>query len=333
MAMRRAQSAGALIGSKKNCHPTIRLDHALRTDDALYRPAEQPIRGDAFVRKMVSFGRLRPSTGFQTESRAARPMLDPRVVNDASDLPPTWSDSHADPREGSYVIKEPEMPDPSFVEMYKNHALMTPSERYREFLYMKESEKKWREDKRALSEYKKRSMILTRTHSSGILGVDSLTQEGTENFGEQRENMLRVTAYKDAHDARRKKFLTEKYHASDEAALRHWGVHLEENPRGSSIPTQNKFIKKDVHPSRFLDTHTRLFPILAPKWDPERAVALMMHDCRGRGHDLISGKERSYTRLQHRDMDAPDNSMCGAHGHGAEGDYNPFYLQPPKDWK
>jgi hypothetical protein len=254
---------------------------------------------------MVAFGRTRPSTGFVTESRAARPLPDPRVVNDASTLPPTWIDSHADPREGSYVVKEPGMPDNTYVECFQNHALMTPSERYREFVYMKNGEKKWREDKRALAEYKKKKMVLTRKHNSGIVGIDSLTQEGTENFVGERENMLRDEEYRGAHASRRKQFLTDKNYATDEAALRNWGEPVEEIPRGNCIPLQNKFIKKEVHPFRFLDTHERLFPHGAPKWNPARGMALMSHDCRGRRHDIISGKEYpSYERLQHRDSDA-----------------------------
>merc|ERR1719313_2631310 len=112
------------------------------------------------------------------------------------------------------------MPDNSFQECYKNHALMLPSERYREFLYMKEAQKKYDKDKRALSEYKKKKMILTRKHISGIVGVDSLTQEGTENFADERENLLQDKAYGDAHAERRKHFLAEKNRATDEAALR-----------------------------------------------------------------------------------------------------------------
>merc|ERR1719313_667111 len=99
------------------------------------------------------------------------------------------------------------MPDNSFQECYKNHALMLPSERYREFLYMKEAQKKYDKDKRALSEYKKKKMILTRKHISGIVGVDSLTQPGTENFADERANVLRDQACKDAHATFRKDFL------------------------------------------------------------------------------------------------------------------------------
>jgi len=312
MEMRRAQSAGALIGSNRNSHAAIRLDNLLRKDDVLYRPGEQPERGDAFVRKMVAFGRTRPSTGFMSESRAGRPLPETRVNNDASDLPPTWIDSRADPREGSYVIKKPEMPDDSFIELYKNHALMLPSERQREFQYMKHAEKKWREDKRAVSEYKKKVMTLTRKHRSGIVGVDSLTQEGTENFAEERENLVRDAAYRDAHGSRRMEFLAKKNMATDEAALRHWGEPLEENPRGLHIPLQRKFVKPDVHPWRYLDTHARLFPNLAPKWDPNRALALLTHDNRCRNYDLISGKDPGYNTLRHRDSDAPDGSTSAA---------------------
>lgn len=315
MEMRRAQSAPQFIGSSKNVHPSIRLDKMLKSDDALYRPGENPQRGDAFVRHMVAFGRTRPSTGFISESRAARPLPESRVNNDASNIPPTWNDSHPDPREGSYNIAEPPIPDATFTELYRNHGLMTVSERYREFLYMKEKEKQWRADKRALSEYNKKKMILTRKHKSGIEGIDSFTQPGTENFAEEREIFLRNQAYKEAHAMRRKEFLTEKSYATDEAALRYWGEPVDENPnkipgmsqtmtqgRGHTIPVQNKFTTPDVHPFRYLDTHSRLFPKQAPKWNPERALALMTHDCRNRRHDLISGKDYpSYKKIKHVD--------------------------------
>jgi len=301
--MQRAQSAPGLIrGSGRNVHPSMRLDKMLKSDDALYRPGDQPQRGEAFVRHMVAFGRTRPSTGFIAESRAARPLPESRVNNDASKLPPTWNDSHADPREGCYTIPEPPLPDASFVALYQNHGLMTASERYREFLYMKEHEKQWREDKRALSEYKKRKMVLTRKHKSGIVGIDSLTQHGTENFPEERANLLHEQACFDTHDRRRNEFLTNGNYATDEAALRNWGEPVENQSRGHDIPLQRKFNTPEVHPFRYLDTHARLFPKLAPKWNPERAMALMMHDSRGRRHDLISGKDYpSYKRLHHSD--------------------------------
>lgn len=329
MDMRRAQSAGALLEKRSGVHPALRLNNHLTSSDELYRPGEQPVRGDAFVRKMVAFGRTRPSTGFLSESRAGRPLPESRVVNDASRLPPTWIDSRADPREGSYVIQEPGNPDNSYFECYKNHGLMIPSERYREFLYMKEAEKKYKEDKRALSLYKKKKMILTRKHISGIVGVDSLTQEGTENFPEEREVYLREKAYSDAHADRRKSFLEEKNHGTDEAALRHWGEPTNEIKRGRDVPLQNKFIKPEVHPFRFLDTHARLFPNLAPKWDPERAMALMMHDCRGRSHDIITGKERGWTELQHRDADVPRTAGQCTDVHDANAK---MHLQPPSMW-
>lgn len=331
MEMRRAQSAPHSLYERKGVHPTIRLDGMLRKDDALYRPGEQPIRGDAFVRKMVAFGRTRPSTGFLSESRAGRPLPESRVVNDASRLPPTWIDSRADPREGSYVLTQPPKPDNTYFECYKNHGLMIPSERYREFLYMKEAEKKYQKDKRALSEFKKKKMILTRKHVSGIVGVDSLTQEGTENFQEERENLLHEHDYREAHAERRQHFLAEKNHATDEAALRHWGEPVEEKgrQRGKTIPLQNKFTNPAVHPFRFLDTHARLFPNLAPKWDPDRAVALMMHDCRGRSYDLISGKDRGYKELKHRDADVP--RTAGQCIDIADANAT-MHLQPPSTW-
>eukprot|EP00746_Dinoflagellata_sp_MGD_P167034 gnl/MRDRNA2_/MRDRNA2_97339_c0_seq1.p1 gnl/MRDRNA2_/MRDRNA2_97339_c0~~gnl/MRDRNA2_/MRDRNA2_97339_c0_seq1.p1 ORF type:complete len:329 (-),score=54.47 gnl/MRDRNA2_/MRDRNA2_97339_c0_seq1:57-1043(-) len=328
--MRRAQSApNNLLEKRTGVHPALRLDSLLTKSDALFRPGDQPVRGDAFVRKMVAFGRTRPSTGFLSESRAGRPLPESRVVNDASCLPPTWIDSRADPREGSYVIQQPGNPDNSYFECYKNHGLMTPSERYREFLYMKEAEKKYKQDKRALSEFKKKKMVLTRKHISGIVGVDSLTQEGTENFVQEREHLLHDQGYRDDHAERRHHFLAEKNHATDEAALRHWGEPMEENPRSKSIPLQTKFTKPEVHPFRFLDTHARLFPHHAPKWDPNRAVALLMHDCRGRGHDIISGKERSWNEVRHRDADNPGTS--GQCIDMADSDAK-MHLQPPSLW-
>lgn len=297
--MRRAVSAGAL--ELKHFHPTIRLDALMRSGDDLYKPGDSNLRGDTFLRKMNTFGRVRPSTTFSNESRAGRPMQDPRCVHDASNLPPSWMDSRADPREGSFIIEKPPAPDDSFIALYKNHSLMLPSERLREAKVICDSEKKWRQDKRQLFDYKKRKMCVQRKHRTGILGVDSLLHEGSENFVEEHQHYIHDRALKEAHAARRRDFLAEQNRASDDVAFRDYNKPLEETKSGSFIPLQHKHTNVLWHPHRFIDTHARLFPKHNPSWDPERAKALWTHDRRGREWDMISGKDFQVAELAHRD--------------------------------
>jgi len=204
-----------------------------------------------------------------------------------------------------HLCKVPAEPDNSFIELYKNHNLMTPSERYRDFLKIRDGEKQWRADKRAKADYKKRVLVLERQHRTGVLGVDSMMHEGTENYIRAQQEHRCESEQREAFGERRHEFLANQRRASDEVAHRDYGEPVKNQARGSSVPLQRKLVDPTWHPHRFLDTHNRLFPSHAPIWDPERAMSLLTHDRRGRDWCLITGKE-GVTELTSLGGDAPE---------------------------
>eukprot|EP00930_Biecheleria_cincta_P049219 TRINITY_DN34464_c0_g1_i1.p1 TRINITY_DN34464_c0_g1~~TRINITY_DN34464_c0_g1_i1.p1 ORF type:complete len:338 (+),score=57.50 TRINITY_DN34464_c0_g1_i1:86-1099(+) len=284
-----AASAGGLaLGGSRGAHPTLRLDKFLRSTDAGYQHAEAHTQGDRFIRKMATYGQVRPSVSFTNESRVVRPMKETGAV-DMSNLPHQRHDPRGDPREGTFEIPAPPKEiDQSYIKMFQNHSLMTPSERYVEHLAMKAGHEKWREERDAVFRYRKRMNVLERKHPEGILGVDGPTHPETVLYRERHEQLRTQAERAEKHAEKRFQHLHQQTYTDDAIAQRYFGSDPGME-RSKDICIQRKCVDPEVHPFRFLDTHERLFPKFNPVWDPERAAALRSHDVRDKSHDIISG--------------------------------------------
>lgn len=282
-----------LLKGSKGTHPTLRLDAFMKSSDPLYSHSEEKTHGDAFLRKMATYGRQRPSIAFTTESRAHRPFLGKESALDMSNLPPTWNDPRGDPREGT--LEYPEAPEVNmdFLQAYENHNLMLPSERFREHLYMKDGERKWRSDRDAIWLHNKRKRMVERHHKQGVVGIDSPLHKGTQLYAGHRENFENQKAATARHYDGRREHLEYQKSAADASAFRNYGEPVVVEIRSSDIPLQRKAIDPDAHPYRFLDTHNRIFPDEVAMWDKQRAIHLRSHECRHKGFDIISGVQNS----------------------------------------
>eukprot|EP00929_Paragymnodinium_shiwhaense_P045263 TRINITY_DN23144_c0_g1_i2.p1 TRINITY_DN23144_c0_g1~~TRINITY_DN23144_c0_g1_i2.p1 ORF type:complete len:201 (-),score=41.92 TRINITY_DN23144_c0_g1_i2:552-1154(-) len=161
-----------MLLTSSNSHPTLRFDAYMKATDPALQHAEAPKAGDRFVRKMATYGNVRPSPCFSNESRAAR-HEDANLTLEASSIPALWHDPIGDPRVGCLEYdKPPEKADLGFVKLYENHALMLPSERRKEAQRIVESEKKWRKDRELIFDYKKRTRILENHYPNGVIGID-----------------------------------------------------------------------------------------------------------------------------------------------------------------
>lgn len=282
-----------LIKGTKGTHPTLRLDAFMKSSDPLYSHSEEKTHGEAFVRKMATYGKQRPTETFTRESRAQRPFLGKECAVDMSNLPPTWNDPRYDPREGTLEYSKPPEVDTSHLAAYENHNLMLPSERYREHLYMKDGERKWRADRDANWQYNKRKRMVERHHKQGVAGIDGPMHEGTKLYAGHREHYESQKAATARHYVGRRDHLEYQTCAADASACRNYGEPVSCDIRSSDIPLQRKAIDADNHPFRFLDTHNRIFPDEVAMWDKPRAAALRSHDCRHKGFDIISGVTNS----------------------------------------
>lgn len=291
----KSSTAGSLaLSQSRGAHPTMRLDAFLRGTDAGYKNAEAPVHGDRFIRKMATYGQIRPSASFVNEPRVLRPMKETSAM-DMSTLPAQWMDPKGDPREGTFEIAPPPKEvDSSFIEMYKNHSLMLPSERYKEHLAMKAGEKKWREDRESVFRYKKKINVLERKHPEGILGVDGPTYPETVLYANRQQQMLAEAERREMHAENRFGNLANQWHSDDAVAMRNYGTNPL-LPRSKDICIPRKRVDPAQHPFRFLDTHERLFPKYTPVWDPERAAALRSHEVRDNSHNIITGADNSLT--------------------------------------
>eukprot|EP00747_Dinoflagellata_sp_TGD_P208979 gnl/TRDRNA2_/TRDRNA2_82409_c0_seq1.p1 gnl/TRDRNA2_/TRDRNA2_82409_c0~~gnl/TRDRNA2_/TRDRNA2_82409_c0_seq1.p1 ORF type:complete len:320 (-),score=57.29 gnl/TRDRNA2_/TRDRNA2_82409_c0_seq1:189-1148(-) len=287
-------AASIALAGRRGQHATMRLDSFLRTTDMGYQHGENATTGDRFVRKMATYGQVRPSVSFTSESRATRPFYGERSAIDMSSLPPPWMDPRDDPRELTLSYERPPEINNDYVALYKNESLMLPSERFKEHLAMKAGEKEWKENREKMFFYKKRMRILDRNWPQGVLGIDSPMHPDTVLYKERRDYMTTQQTMKEAKAEDRYNQLTSKYSVDDATSNKNFSSQPELG-RSQDIPIQRKCVDKDSHPHRFLDTHDRLFPSYVPVWDPERAKAFRSHDVRKKQHNIISGASNQVT--------------------------------------
>lgn len=282
--------SATLGGTRPGAHPMVRLDGFMKNTDTMYQ-GSPGTQGSTFVRKMATYGRSRPSNFFIGESRATRPFLGKEAANDMSNLPAIFNDARADPRELSLEYPEPPEVDTSFIELYENHGLMLPSERFNEHLAMKDGERQLRADRAAIFASKKRHQMIERHHQHGVVGVDGPNHEGTKLYaGLRADNEVR-RARSETHAAGRKAHLSYQVESSDAASMRNWGSPPPANmARGADIPVQRKFIDPHIHPYKFLDTHDRINSTDIPFWDPGRSQAIRSHESRHTKFNIITGE-------------------------------------------
>merc|ERR1712194_202110 len=82
--------------------------------------------------------------------------------------------------------------------------------------------------------------------------------------------------------------------ADDATTRRNYGTDPKQH-RSEDICVQRKFIDREVHPTRFLDTHPRIFPTHVAVWDPGHARALRSHDVRDKSFNIIPGGANAVT--------------------------------------
>eukprot|EP00438_Fugacium_kawagutii_P031305 Skav215329 [mRNA] locus=scaffold1391:20087:27921:- [translate_table: standard] len=211
-------AGGSALGASRGAHPTVRLDSFLKSTDPCYQHAEAPTQGDRFIRKMATYGQIRPSVSFVSEARVVRPMKEHGAM-DMSSLPNPVMDPKGDPREGTFEIPAPPPEvDDSFIKMYKNHSLMLPSERYKEHLKMKAGEQKWREERDAVFRYRKRMNVLERKHAEGILGIDGPTHPDSILYKERYEHFATQAQKKAVNAENRFSLLQEKNYTASGAS-------------------------------------------------------------------------------------------------------------------
>lgn len=290
---------GAFLLSNKKTHPTLRLDAYVKQTDQTYQASPSTV-GDTFVRRMNTYGSVRPSISFTGESRAQRPFKGEGSTYTMSNLPSIFYDSHGDKREGSYKFNEFGEVDTEFMKLFKNNDLMMPSERYEEHVKMKQGIEDWRRARAELFEHKKRKRILERAHKSGIVNIDSATRPGTELYAEQQQIYEAQHQAADAHNARRMEYLVERNTAADAAANRSYGEPYEPPVRSADIPLQRKSVDQEMHPFRFLNTYERLWPKHQSQWDADRAKILRHHDVRHKRYNIINHADNTIEGIRAR---------------------------------
>jgi hypothetical protein len=291
-------SAAASLALKqtRGAHPTTRLDAFLRQTDSGYQHGEAQTTGDRFVRKMATYGQVRPSVSFTSESRAQRSFKEGSAI-DTSNLPPVWSDPRGEAKELTfeYPLPPTEINEDHFA-MIRNQSLMLPSERYREHLAMKAGAEKWKKDREDAFMYKKRMQTIERQYQQGIVGIDGPLYPGTKLYEQQRAFLEAQAERRGGKSEERFQQLAYQKRSDDASAMRNWGENAP-LARSHDVGIQRKCIRPDRHPHRFLDTHDRLFPTYVPLWDPERAAALRSHDIRDKRHNFVNGAENL---MEHR---------------------------------
>lgn len=301
------RNAARALSQTKGGHPTTRMDAFLRHTDEGYMHGESQTHGDRFVRKMATYGHVRPSVSFTNEPRITRPINMECTVG-KSNLPPTWHDPKGDPREGTFAPPPPPTEiNNDYVECLENRSLMMPSERYKEHIYMKEAEKKWRQDRKDHFLYKKRMRIIERQHPGGIVGVDGPMMPDTQLYADQRSYYEANIDRRAVHAEARHDQLSSKALADDATAMRNFGEPTGLG-RSKDLGIQTRRVDPGTHPFRFLNTHDRLFPSYVPTWDPERAAALRSHDVRDKQHHAICGGDNAITyKVSGEDASGPSH--------------------------
>jgi hypothetical protein len=173
-----------------------------------------------------------------------------------------------------------------------NHALMLPSERYKEHLQIKASQRKWKEDREATFKYKKRMNIIEMSYPGGVVGVDGPLHADTKLWANRRGQLTHQEGIKASHATARAENLNERRKTDDATSAKNYGSDTGIE-RGRDLGIQRKKIDTEAHPWRFMDTHDRLFPSFTPTWDHERASMLRSHDTRGKTHNIISGADNT----------------------------------------
>lgn len=283
------------------------MDTFLRNTDATYQHAEAPQGGDRFIRQMATYGNIRPSPCFVSEARSRRPVSNKDTAMDMSSLPAPWNDPEGQKKEGTLVVPQPRG-DPvsnTFAEMYKNDALMLPSERRAEAVQIIAGEKQWKEDRAALFKYKKQIRTLEMKHPDGVEGVDGPMYPQTKIYAERRAQMQGRAQRLQAHAEARFVHLEEQGGADDAVTRRNYGTDPRQH-RSEDICVQRKFIDKEVHPIRFNDTHARIFPVHKVVWDPAHARALRSHDVRDKSYNIVNGGINAITFEVAKQWGLPD---------------------------
>mmetsp|Transcript_119497 Transcript_119497/g.315917 ORF Transcript_119497/g.315917 Transcript_119497/m.315917 type:complete len:312 (-) Transcript_119497:51-986(-) len=291
-----ATAGSAALRTTRGAHPTLRMDAFLRNTDATYQHAEAPQGGDRFIRQMATYGNVRPSPCFIAEARARRPVINTDTAMDMSSLPAPWNDPTGHKKEGTLVVPQPSGDGVSnaFAEMCKNDALMLPSERRAEAKQIVAGEKQWREDRQALFKYKKQIRTLEMKHPDGVEGIDGPMYPETRIYAEKRAQMQDRAHKLQTHAEGRFARLERQMGADDATTRRNYGTDPNQH-RSEDICAQRKFIDREVHPVRFQDTHSRIFPKYVAVWDPGRAQALRSHDVRDKSHNIVSGGDNAIT--------------------------------------
>lgn len=283
-------AANLSLGVRPGSHPLMKLDNFMKGTESMYQSSPGTM-GTSFVRKMATYGRSRPSQVFTAESRATRPFLGKEATYHMEDAPAIFNDPRADPRELTLEYPVPHDVDTSFLELYKNHNLMVPSERFNEFLTMKDGERQWRKDRADIFLHKKRHQMIERHHKQGVVGIDGPHHEGTQLYAGIRSVNEVKRARSETHAAERKAHLDYQMASSDTVSFRNFGEPPgAEMKRSADIPVQRKQIDPDVHPFRFLNTHDRINPADVPFWDASRSQTLRSHDVRHKKFNIITGE-------------------------------------------
>mmetsp|Transcript_64834 Transcript_64834/g.175178 ORF Transcript_64834/g.175178 Transcript_64834/m.175178 type:complete len:308 (-) Transcript_64834:75-998(-) len=290
-------TAGSLaMRSARGAHPTLRMDAFLHSTDATYQHAEVPQGGDRFIRQMATYGNVRPSPCFIAEARARRPVINTDTAMDMSSLPAPWNDPTGHKKEGTLVVPQPcvDKVSNAFADMYQNDALMLPSERRAEAKQIVAGEKQWREDRQALFKYKKQIRTLEMKHPDGVEGIDGPMYPETRIYAEKRAQMQDRAHKLQTHAEGRFARLERQMGADDATTRRNYGTDPQQH-RSEDICAQRKCIDPEVHPARFLDTHSRIFPKYVAVWDPDRAKYLRSHEVRDTSYNIVNGGANAMT--------------------------------------
>lgn len=324
MASATATAGSMALQRNRGAHPTTRLDSFLKSTDVVFQHGEAPQQGDRFVRKMATYGQVRPSVSFTNESRAQKPFKEQHAV-DMSSLANPALDPKGDPRQGTLEIPLPPADiDSSFVKMRDNHSLMLPSERYAEHLAMKAGAEKFKQDNEAARLYKKRLLVLERHYPHGVQGIDGPHYPGTNLYAQRQDQLHHQADRQGRHADGRHDHLHHQGQSNDAVSMRNY-AEPHNLRRSEDICIQRKNVDPEKHPFRYLNTHERLFPSHVPTWDPHRAAHLRSHDVREKSHCHLTGKDNSLRfRVAPRwDEDVPQKTVWHVGDAGRPSSLNP----------
>lgn len=282
------------------------MDNFLKSTDPSYAPSP-PSMGETFVRRMNTYGGVRPSVGFTAEGREAKLFKGPASTFTMSNLPPLFYDYSGDKRSYSYTLPTfNEVDNEKVMKMLQNNDLMMPSERQKEHQALKKGIMEWKRARAELFEYKKKKRVLERAHRSGITAVDSALFPETELYAEPRHVLQAQAEILEKQANGRREHLTMQSYADDATTARNYGDPYAPEIRSLDIPLQRKCVDQRAHPFRFMNTYERLWPKHEPQWDPERAKILRHHDVRHKRYNIINQSENEIQGIRVRaDPGAP----------------------------